>query len=640
MTPEDSHKRPHDEISGQDDANESDSSSDMGPQLPSEAPPKKRRVLPYERLYVAELPRSTRYSKSLMHKDQVAYAVFTPLTEFLITASFDGVVKFWKKMATGIEFVKQYKAHAGEIRGVSVSRDGRDFATVGLDQTAKVFDVVSFDMVAMVALDFVPGSVCWVHKRGASLPLLAVAGQDKGRIDIFDGRGEPEGASQTCIHTITGLHRAPVSLMAFNDAYDCVVSLDETGMIEYWRPSGTYDKPDNVFQYKSSTSLFEMRKTKSTPTSLSISPAGDRFATFSLPDRKLRIFDFCSGRLYRTYDESLQVNEDMQQSGSATHRLEPADFAKRLAVEKELEASPAMRNKPNAIFDETGHFIIYGSMLGVKVLNTYTNQVVRVYGKDEPFRPVNLAIYQGQPQKKGFTTVEMGASDNPLLQESESHDPMLVATGLSKTRFYMYTNDQDFAKSTRDVQNEKPTQLGQKKAAPAKQAETGTAAVMHTTYGDIHLRLFPDAAPRAVENFVTHAKRGYYNNTIFHRVIRKFMIQCGDPLGDGTGGESIWGREFEDEFGTLRHDKPYTLSMANAGPNTNGSQFFITTDKTVSFSFFCVVRGGRLMGVVCGSRGWMGSIRFLGGRRRGWMLCTRLRMRGRTRRSPRRISRF
>ena len=98
--------------------------------------------------------------------------------------------------------------------------------------------------------------------------------------------------------------------------------------------------------------------------------------------------------------------------------------------------------------------------------------------------------------------------------------------------------------------------------------------------GDIHLRLFPSAAPRTVENFVTHARQGYYNNTIFHRVIRKFMIQGGDPQGDGTGGESIWGGEFADEFSSLRHDKPYTLSMANAGPNTNGSQFFITTEKT------------------------------------------------------------
>ena len=82
-----------------------------------------------------------------------------------------------------------------------------------------------------------------------------------------------------------------------------------------------------------------------------------------------------------------------------------------------------------------------------------------------------------------------------------------------------------------------------------------------------------------MENFVTHSKNGYYDGVIFHRVIRGFMIQTGDPLGDGTGGESIWGNEFEDEFHPdLRHDRAGVLSMANASMrNTNGSQFFITT---------------------------------------------------------------
>ncbi|PSR99419.1 peptidyl-prolyl cis-trans isomerase [Coniella lustricola] len=564
------------------DGNDSSSDDDMGPQLPSAAAPKKkRRVLPYEKLYISALPKSRRYSKSLMHKEQLSFVTMTPAgTDFLITTSIDGVAKFWKKVADGIEFVKEFRAHQGEVRAVSVSADGRSFATAGSDKSVKIFDVITFDLLAMLPLDYMPRSVCWIHKKGASLPLLAVSDDSSSAIHIYDGRGE----KQEPVHTIKKLHMSPVSIIVFNDTYDCVVSTDEKGMVEYWSPDANYEKPDNVFQFKSSTNLFDFRKSKSVPTSLTISPSGQQFATVSMPDRKIRIFDFATGKLHRTYDESLQVVEEMQQAGTALQKLDPVEFGRRLAIERELE-SPPLRNKANVVFDESGHFIIFGSISGIKVLNTYTNQVVKVYGKDESFRALNLAIYQGAPQKKGVTTVAMAASSNPLLEESEVRDPILFATGVGKVRFYMFTHEEEISKSSRDVQNERPTQDTRKqKAAQEKKAETGTAAVIHTTYGDIHIRLFPDAAPKAVENFVTHSKRGYYNNTIFHRVIRKFMIQCGDPLGDGTGGESIWGREFEDEFSSLKHDKPYTISMANAGPNTNGSQFFITTEKTVSFS--------------------------------------------------------
>ena len=342
-------------------------------------------------------------------------------------------------------------------------------------------------------------------------------------------------------------------------------------MIEYWQPHGAYEKPDGVFQYKSSTDLFAFKKAKSIPTTITISPSGLKFATFSLPDRQIRIFDFATGKLYRTYDESLQTITDMQQAGTALQKLEDVEFGRRLAVERELE-NPALNNRINVIFDESSNFVIYGSLLGIKVINTLTNRVVKVYGKDESFRSLNLALYQGQPQKKGVVTVSMAASANPLLQEAEERDPMLVSTGSGKVRFYMFTNEEEISRSTRDVQNEKPKSLNTRQQLEAKPAETGSAAILHTTFGDIHIRLFPEVAPKAIENFVTHSKNGYYNNTIFHRVIRKFMIQCGDPLGDGTGGESIWGHEFADEFSTLKHDKPYTVSMANAGPNTNGSQ--------------------------------------------------------------------
>lgn len=106
-------------------------------------------------------------------------------------------------------------------------------------------------------------------------------------------------------------------------------------------------------------------------------------------------------------------------------------------------------------------------------------------------------------------------------------------------------------------------------------------AVMHTNHGDISIRLFPDKAPKTVENFVTHAANGYYNGLIFHRVIKDFMIQGGDPTGTGCGGESIWGTPFKDEFDPSLHNVRGALSMANAGPGTNGSQFFIVQASSV-----------------------------------------------------------
>ena len=108
------------------------------------------------------------------------------------------------------------------------------------------------------------------------------------------------------------------------------------------------------------------------------------------------------------------------------------------------------------------------------------------------------------------------------------------------------------------------------------------AVKMVTNMGDITIKLFPEQAPKAVENFMTHSKNGYYDGVIFHRVINDFMIQGGDPEGKGTGGESIWGEPFEDEFSKELLNIRGALSMANAGPNTNGSQFFIVQNSSLS----------------------------------------------------------
>lgn len=102
---------------------------------------------------------------------------------------------------------------------------------------------------------------------------------------------------------------------------------------------------------------------------------------------------------------------------------------------------------------------------------------------------------------------------------------------------------------------------------------------MVTTEGSIEIKLFTKYAPKTVENFITHAKNGYYDNVTFHRVIQNFMIQGGDPKGDGTGGESIWDKPFDDEFSNQLYNIRGALSMANSGPNTNGSQFFIVQNS-------------------------------------------------------------
>ncbi|WP_297810711.1 peptidylprolyl isomerase [uncultured Finegoldia sp.] len=106
-------------------------------------------------------------------------------------------------------------------------------------------------------------------------------------------------------------------------------------------------------------------------------------------------------------------------------------------------------------------------------------------------------------------------------------------------------------------------------------------AKITTNFGDIEVCLFEQEATKCVENFVTHAKNGYYDNTVFHRVIKDFMIQGGDPLGSGYGGNSIWNKSFGDEFSDKLKNIRGALSMANSGPNTNGSQFFIVQNTKI-----------------------------------------------------------
>ena len=226
-------------------------------------------------------------------------------------------------------------------------------------------------------------------------------------------------------------------------------------------------------------------------------------------------------------------------------------------------------------------------MIGVKIVNWQTNKCPRLLAKGENLRPLSLSLYQDIPNRKAKAnlTAEMKAADNPNL-ESCQPDPTLFVTAFKKNRFYLFSRRNPESSSSlegsvagdRDVFNEKPSREDMLAATETvTQERLYEYCCLHTSMGDIHCKLFMKETPKTVENFCVHAKNGYYNHHIFHRVIRQFMIQTGDPTGTGTGGQSIWGSDFQDEIHpNLKHDKPFLLSMANAGPNTNGSQFFIT----------------------------------------------------------------
>lgn len=423
------------------------------------------------------LPNASRYQRSLMHRDTISFVVLTPYTNFLLTASIDGHVKFWKKQESGIEFVKHYRAHLAPVVGLCCSADGMLAASISTDGTAKVYDVTNFDLINMIKLPFAPRACCWVHKRGRADSVLAISEEGTSKIYLYDGRGGDSPAS-----VIESIHRAPCHLLAYNEPANCVVSADVSGMVEYWTPSEPYEAPKNkgLWEYKSGTDLFDFKKSKSTPTSIVFSQDYSKFVAMSALDRQVRVFQFASGKLLKKYDESLKAATDLQSRTSlvedderdaAEIHLDDMEFGRRLATERDLDASAldavgeAVRASTggcnaNAVFDETGRYIIHGSMLGIKgeldpsytggpsmliqyilsVRDTVLDKVVLLLGKDETMRFLNVSLFQGIARKRVARSIALAASDNPLLAaEKDEPDPTLFCTAFKRARFYMFT---------------------------------------------------------------------------------------------------------------------------------------------------------------------------------------------------------
>ncbi|KAJ1643306.1 Peptidyl-prolyl cis-trans isomerase cyp15 [Coemansia asiatica] len=530
----------------------------------------------HEKRQLERLPCAEMYERSYMHRDLVDRVVATK-SGFVLTLSADGHVKFWKKSGKGIEFVKDFRAHLSAPIACTLSSDGQLFATVSMNKQIKVFDVINFDMIGIVSIDFIPSTICWIVDPLDQSMCIAVADSSKPDIYILD----PYSTGASPKKSITNVHRQPIQLMAYNQTYKCMLSIDRGGMVEYWSLNDDPHKlPSSIgFSLKSQTDLYEFKKRKYVPTSLAFSPDNELFVCTSPGNATICVFRFATGKIYRKYDESASAcNAIQQKDETGRFQLDDMEFGRRLAVENELVKAPAGRNA-NAVFDESSDHLLFTSLFGIKVVNLSTNKVSCVLGKSEPYRFTNIALIQSTLESSNMR-FDLATSKNPAAKVL-GLDPILFCTAFKKNRFFIFTREEpDHTEqgADRDIFNEKPTREEASLAVASKKKKIARSAVLRTTLGDIHLSLFPELAPKAVESFAVHSQNGYYNGVIFHRVIKRFMIQTGDPLGDGTGGESIWKMPFEDEFTPkLRHDRPYTLSMANAGPGTNGSQFFITT---------------------------------------------------------------
>jgi len=508
-----------------------------------------------------------------MHRAVVSHTLVTA-TDFIVTASVDGHIKFWKKQPQGIEFVKDFRAHTAPIVGLSTTSDGALLASTSEDKTIKVFDVVNFDMINIITIDYVPGTCCWVSKPGAAKPLIACT-TATGAMNYYVATDATQGVTEPfAVHQV---HRAPVRLLRYNAKTNIAVSIDDKCMIELWDPE-TGKTSDKVrFKFKTQTDLYALAKAKVKPQSVEISNDGSLFSVMA-SDRQVRIFRTLTGSLYRKFDESIQMFTAQQKDEKAPFKLDSVDFGRRMATEHTLNKT---NHSPcNITFDQSGNFVMYSTMIGIKMVNIKTNELIRVIGSSETgARFLSTSLYQG--------TITGSAAEGNLAKHPKP-DPAIVAVAFSKPRFYLFgrMEPEDMKDDTtsefvqeRDVYNERPPKelasLGMGKRGSDRIA---SSAIIYTNMGDIHIELYGQQCPLAVENFTVHSRNGYYNGLIFHRVIKDFMIQTGDPVGDGTGGVSIWGKNFKDEIHTeLNHKKSYMVSMANKGKNENGSQFFITT---------------------------------------------------------------
>jgi len=585
---------------------------------------KKKRPLPDMR----NIPTSAHYQISFMHRSVVTHVITSWKHAYVVTASSDGIVKFWKRTEVVppesnkdggggtltkadqkdsttpcLEFVKSFTAHVGPVAALIMEETQSDVCvSIGhTDGIIKVYEVSTFDATAMIKTKEPVGSPHSSFFRTASTQALFLAvgssqPQD-GRIFIFSVDSADMGLLQT-IH----LHAtATVTAMTYNAPNHCMYSADSKGILEVWDCSGnssenvnTTREPSNdveddddddnnqdmeaattlkvgcactakfngvTYTSKMDTQLYELVKKKTHAIAMCSLPKSGTHVFVYCADNRIRIYHHATGSIVVKYDERLTVYD----KSFAKYNMDAMDYGKRAATEREVAAtslwsgstptssSNPMLQRVTMQVDPSGKYLLLPTLLGIKVIDWQRNKLIKIIGKLDAsqLRFVSLCLCWGNAKinrqmqlARGAAAISSAAkekdADNDVKPES---DALVVALAYDKRRFYVFShldplklaegseqesNAQDDPAARRDQWNEPPSaedRLGMRGDGfgghqhEATQKMGGTA-ILRTSMGDIHIKLFTSEVPRTIENFCGHAKSGYYDNVIFHRVIK------------------------------------------------------------------------------------------------------------------------
>jgi peptidylprolyl isomerase domain and WD repeat-containing protein 1 len=500
------------------------------------------------------LPECDHYNQSIAHPQTISHVVSLQ-NGFFATASIDGFVHFSKYSDCKYESQKIFKVHSAPLTGLTWGGT-RFLVSVSLDKTCKIFDTFSLEIVKLVKLTFVPECAFIIDEPSLSAhPFVVASARDSPGLYLFRLNSE----QFTKID-----YQEQVIQISYNRSLKRLLVACESGALVYIDTSSLLE----------SSLVKELLRVRLDAKAgiLSFSPDYE-YVAFVTQDRIVRVLQASSLKSFRKFDESLSFYEKAIQSGKL--KMNSDRFDKALELESELERTPYFALQ-NISFDSDSRVILIPTMLGIKAIDLLENKSIMVYGREDDIRPIaSCLLHVNSP----LLSVEMASSDNPRAK-FEAHS-MLITSSFRQPRFFIYNNDHpDMKCRDRDL-SLFPTFSDNTLPADdqGENYKPGHKAVIRTTLGDITIELYPSLTPRTVENFCTLARKNYYDNFLFHRVIKGFIIQTGCPRGDGTGGECIWGGTFANELcAELKHDRPFTVSMANSGSaSSNGSQFFITT---------------------------------------------------------------